>query len=171
MSLELTGPPREWLELSRLHRAMMLAADAHVHQVDKAGEPYLWHVFRVGVSLLPDIDAAVLGVLHDVREDSNTSEEDIKAALCGRLDLYPFLGTLTHHPGDLYLNYVRDCARHGITRKVKIADVADNMDPRRLRLAFPDDNDPRRIKLLEKYIPAMRILLDAERQPGIISIA
>src|SRR5690242_11283204 len=53
----------------RFLHALELAVEAHRHQTDKAGEPYAWHVIRVGASLLPDEEAAVVGLLHDVLED------------------------------------------------------------------------------------------------------
>ena len=42
--------------------AINLAGVAHNKQLDKAGEPYLWHVLRVGIGLLPDVDACLLGI-------------------------------------------------------------------------------------------------------------
>lgn len=120
-------------DLFRLLDAIDLAARAHCGQFDKGGEPYLWHVLRVGISLLPDIDAAVLGILHDVREDSDTSEEEIQVALGDRHDLYLILGTLTRGEKQPYEEYIRNIAfAPYIATRVKLADLRDNLDPRRL---------------------------------------
>lgn len=163
MPLELVN--KDAIDVQRVQRAIDLAVVAHAGQLDKGGEPYLWHVLRVGINLLPDVDAAILGILHDVREDSDTTEKEIQAVLGEHHQhLYPFLGTLTHHPNDPYLFYVRDCARYPLTRKVKKADVRDNLSP--VRLALAEKNGADRYRLLGKYVPALAILEDAESVPA-----
>lgn len=146
--------------IKRLQAAIALALRAHGEQVDKGGEPYIFHVLSVGFSLLPDVDAAVLGILHDVREDSDATEEEIRAVLgAGQQHLYPYLETLTHDRSQPYLEYVKDCAAHPLTRKVKLADILHNLDSRRLRLVESKGFD--RYALLAKYLPARVILEEA----------
>ena len=52
-----------------LARAIEIAASAHRNQVDKGGKPYILHPIRVMMSLNSE-DEKIVGVLHDVVEDS-----------------------------------------------------------------------------------------------------
>ena len=151
---------KELSDLQRLQAAMDLIFEVHFDQVDKGGEPYIWHLLRVGMSLLPDVDAAILGLLHDAREDTDVSENELLAALDGNRDLYLMLGTLTHDGKENYLEYVMECARYPLARKVKMADIEDNLKPARLKKAKANGHD--RYHFMAKYIPALAMLRDAE---------
>lgn len=52
-----------------LERAIEIAVSAHKGQVDKAGRPYVMHVFQVMLSGKTD-EERIVGVLHDVVEDT-----------------------------------------------------------------------------------------------------
>ena len=53
-----------------LARAIEIAASAHKNQADKGGSPYILHPIRVMMSLDTE-DEKIVGVLHDVVEDSD----------------------------------------------------------------------------------------------------
>ena len=53
-----------------LARAIEIAASAHRNQVDKGGSPYILHPIRVMMSLNSE-DEKIVGILHDVVEDSD----------------------------------------------------------------------------------------------------
>ena len=55
-----------------LETAIALAVETHLDQTDKAGEPYILHPLRVMFSL-PSGNEQIVGVLHDVVEDSEVS--------------------------------------------------------------------------------------------------
>jgi (p)ppGpp synthase/HD superfamily hydrolase len=55
--------------LSTLQRAIEIAVEAQKGQTDKAGAPYIMHPLRVMLSLKTE-DERIVGVLHDVVEDS-----------------------------------------------------------------------------------------------------
>lgn len=124
------------LDWEALALAMAVAQLCHKGQFDKGGEPYIWHVLRVGVKLLPDIDAAVAGVLHDVLEDCPlVTERELLHGAGGNLEIMRVLFLLKKEPGEDYTGYIRHLAVHPLARKVKIADLEDNLDPRRQALA------------------------------------
>ena len=52
-----------------LSKAINIAMQAHAGQVDKAGMPYIGHVMRV-MQAGQTIDEKIVGVLHDVVEDT-----------------------------------------------------------------------------------------------------
>jgi GTP diphosphokinase / guanosine-3',5'-bis(diphosphate) 3'-diphosphatase len=54
---------------------------AHMGQLRKSGEPYFTHVFATGVNLATlkmDAETIAAGILHDVLEDTKTTEEQLK---------------------------------------------------------------------------------------------
>lgn len=121
--------------------ALEVAERAHWEQLDKAGEPKIHHALRVGASLLPDLEAAVVGLLHDVLEDSANTITDLMHELPLSEAQVNALALLTRPAGDhSYDAYIRTIATAGtsgaaIARKVKIADLKDNLNPRRQQLA------------------------------------
>jgi (p)ppGpp synthase/HD superfamily hydrolase len=124
------------------------ASRCHAGQFDKAGDPYIWHVTRVGASLLPDISAALTGLLHDVIEDTKTDPSDIFwiLELCGHFDIKKdpavaimnAIELLTRQPDVPYQTYIEILAASGnqLAVKVKLADLRDNLDEDRLRRAY-----------------------------------
>ena len=107
--------------------AINLAGVAHNKQLDKAGEPYLWHVLRVGIGLLPDVDACLLGILHDVLEDSTCPRDALLTAL-GDVELYQDLLALTRHESETYDHYIARIQTRPRAIIVKLADLIDNLN-------------------------------------------
>ena len=59
-----------------LERAIEIAVSAHKGQVDKSGAPYILHPLRIMFSLKSE-EEKIVGILHDVVEDSDWSFEDL----------------------------------------------------------------------------------------------
>jgi (p)ppGpp synthase/HD superfamily hydrolase len=51
-----------------LEKAIKIALEAHIGQVDKGGNPYILHPLRVMLPLNSE-EERIVGVLHDVVED------------------------------------------------------------------------------------------------------
>lgn len=145
-----TGPAGPAL----LAAALRLAAAAHDGQVDKAGGPYLAHPLRVAARLADHGPVAIAaGLLHDVVEDSANTLEDLEAAgipaeVCDAVD------ALTRRPGEPYAQAVQRAAAHPLARRVKAADLADNLDPARLAVLTPATRE----RLQAKYTAALHAL-------------
>jgi (p)ppGpp synthase/HD superfamily hydrolase len=125
-----------------LERAIEIAVSAHKGQVDKAGAPYIMHPLRVMMSLSTEAER-IVGVLHDVVEDSDWTfdllkeegfEEEILAALA----------SVTAIPGEEYADFIARASSNPIGKQVKIADLNDNMDMR--RISDPTHRDFERLK-------------------------
>jgi (p)ppGpp synthase/HD superfamily hydrolase len=112
-----------------LEDAVALACRAHLRQLDKNGQPYLLHVLRVMLRQ-DDPTARIVAALHDVVEDSATTIDDLRIAgysdeVCAAVD------ALTHREGEAYDEMITRIAPNALARRVKLADLEDNMSPAR----------------------------------------
>ncbi|XKM40355.1 HD domain-containing protein [Rhizobium ruizarguesonis] len=112
--------------MTDLESAISLAVKLHAGQTDKSGKPYILHPLRVMLSLDGEQDM-VVGVLHDVVEDCTTGHGDI-LALFGE-DVWSAVMALTRNPVETYEDFILRAKANGIARRVKIADIKDNMRP------------------------------------------
>ncbi len=138
--------------MSTLERAVEIAREAHWGQLDKSGEEYIGHPLRV-MAAGATLEEKIVGVLHDVVEDSSWtlgmlsdegfSQEVIDALRC-----------LTKLPeGESYDKYIARIKSNPLAVAVKLNDLSDNMDIR--RLPYLSDKD---VKRLKKYLKAYKQL-------------
>ncbi len=127
-----------------LELAIAIAHQAHAHQIDKAGQPYISHPLTV-MAQMDTTESKVVAVLHDAIEDSDLTIE--KLTLQGFPEIITdAILAITKFDDELYEDYILRVKSNAIARKVKIADVTHNMDIS--RIAHPTDKDFQR---LEKY--------------------
>jgi len=136
-----------------LQRAIEIANKAHEGQVDKAGQPYIEHPLRV-MDMGDTDEERIVGVLHDVIEDSDwTFEKLLEEGFS--IEVVEALRCLTKLSKDEpYEKFIKRIKKSPLAVKVKINDLTDNMDIR--RLAYISDKD---IKRLRKYLKAYKQLL------------
>lgn len=68
-------------DLSAIEKAYRVASDAHKDQFRKSGEPYIIHPLCVAIILAElelDKETIIAGLLHDVVEDTEWTEEELK---------------------------------------------------------------------------------------------
>lgn len=128
-------------KMSTLERAVMIAAEAHAGQVDKAGEPYLLHPLRVMLQM-GTIGERIVAVLHDVVEDSvwtleGLAEEGFAPVLLEAIE------SVTRRPKEDYDQFILRAARNTTGCRVKLADLRDNCDLS--RIVNPSEIDFKRI--------------------------
>jgi (p)ppGpp synthase/HD superfamily hydrolase len=148
LGYSLTGEVRQ----RTLDDAIALAVRAHRGQRDKRDEPYLLHVFRVMLSQ-NDETARIVAVLHDSLEDTSVTLSDLRAAgysdeICEAIDC------LTRRPGEPYEEMITRVVGNPLARRVKLADLEDNLDPNRVVSGDPGANGRS-----EKYRAARERLL------------
>ncbi len=136
--------------------AIVYAAQKHKGQKDKIGAAYIYHPLNVMRRLETD-EERIVGVLHDVIEDCGVTLADLRDM--GYSDtVVDALDFLTKRPEeeDDYSAFV-ERIRQGpaVAIKVKLADLADNMDPTRRT----EDNEKTR-KRQAKYQRAVEILTE-----------
>jgi len=138
-----------------IDQAIALAVRVHADQRDKGGAPYILHPLRVMFAVgTADQDRAIVAVLHDVVEDSDYTLSDLKAAGFPARVL-DALALLTHKRGEPYMEYVARIAGNPDARRVKLADLEDNLNLNRLP-GPPSEADLRRMR---KYEAARDLLL------------
>jgi HD domain len=144
--------------------AIALARRAHAGQTDKAGAPYIGHPLRIMAKMASD-DERIAAILHDVVEDSRDSVTPVTFADLAALGLpEPAIDavrllTRTDDGTDpaAYEAYIDAILANPIARKVKLADVEDNLDVTRLAVITERDE-----KRLAKYRRVRARLLGVE---------
>ncbi|MBF0193262.1 MAG: GTP pyrophosphokinase [Magnetococcales bacterium] len=137
-----------------LEKAIALAVAGHAGQVDKADQPYILHPLRI-MMRMRDETARIVAVLHDLVEDTDTTFEDLRKAGFSQRVL-DALDHLTHREGEDYQSYILRIKGNSLARYVKLRDLEDNMDIRRLNHS-PSERDWKRLK---KYRLAWSVLHD-----------
>ena len=127
-----------------LEQAIQLAVQVHHGQRDKAGEPYILHPLRVMQRMETDWER-IVAILHDVVEDTPITLADLRRAGFSHGVLVA-VDCLTKREGESYAQFIQRAKANPIARRVKIADLEDNMDLRRLPHVSSRDR-----KRLEKY--------------------
>lgn len=139
------------VELIKL--AVSIAVEAHADHVDKGGAPYVSHVMRVA-DKVKGRDAIAVAVLHDVIEDSEISfDELLRRGI--PLNVVELVAVLTRKAGEKYADYIVRVGYNPVARAIKIADLEDNMDLKRLPKVGKSD-----LVRLNKYINAYKYLVE-----------
>jgi (p)ppGpp synthase/HD superfamily hydrolase len=116
--------------MATLEDAILLAVQAHQGQKDKAGAPYVLHPLRLMLRMGSDIEMMV-AVLHDVVEDTPYTLLDLQQAGYPE-QVLEALDCLTRRQNETYEEFIERVKANPLARKVKIADLEDNMDIRRI---------------------------------------
>jgi (p)ppGpp synthase/HD superfamily hydrolase len=111
-----------------LKNAILMAIKAHAGQVEKSGGAYISHPLRV-LELLMDEDylTCVVGVLHDVVEDSDVTLEDVRREFSD--EVADAVDSVTRRESETYFEFVERAMKHPVGRKVKLADLKDHLRP------------------------------------------
>lgn len=134
-----------------LQRAIDIATAAHKGQVDKAGVPYIEHPMRV-MNAGATIDEKIVGVLHDVVEDSDWTFDALEAEGFPA-HIITALHHITKREGEPYDKFIIRVKKNPLATAVKLNDLTDNMDIR--RLPYLSDKD---VKRLKRYLKAYKRL-------------
>jgi len=125
-------------------RAIEVAAVAHRDQLRRSGRPYILHPLRVMLRMRTPLEQ-IVAVLHDIVEETEVSFEQLRA------DGFPAkaieaIQILTHDKRESYDTYIDRIAHHPLARRVKLADLEDNLNS--LELPRLTDKD---MALIAKY--------------------
>jgi len=142
-----------------LEKAILLATDAHAGQKDKAGYPYILHPLRVMLNMDTESEM-IVAVLHDIVEDTKITSDGLRRQGFSE-EVLDAVRLLTKQDNDKedYFAYIGQISQNPIARKVKLADLEDNMNIRRLKDEdYLNDSDVGRLK---KYYRAWKLMQSA----------
>jgi (p)ppGpp synthase/HD superfamily hydrolase len=139
--------------MSTLERAIEIATEAHRGQFDKVGNDYIQHPLRV-MAAGKTTDEKIVGVLHDVVEDTDWTFEQL-AAEGFSSEVIEALHCVTKlSDSEPYDKFIARVKTNKLAVAVKLNDLMDNMDIR--RLPYLSDKD---VKRLKKYLKAYKQLI------------
>jgi len=140
-----------------LNKAIEIAAKAHSGQADKGGNPYILHPLRVMLNFCESENEPVkiCAVLHDVIEDTYITFNDLRAEGFSE-EIITALDCLTKREGENYDDFISRVLTDKIACIVKIGDLSDNMDLK--RIPNPTVKDEERVK---KYREAIDRIINA----------
>ena len=149
----------KWTPLERtvkVNIALEFAMFMHLGQLDKNKMPYIEHPIRVSecVGSAPE---KIVALLHDTIEDTELKLEDL---------VYHFptiilesIDVISKRKKDDYAEYINRVARDTIARRVKIADLRDNMSETRWCFGERDMSNG----MWRRYYNALAYLIEVEK--------
>jgi len=137
-----------------LDRAIEIAVSAHKGVVDKGGAPYVLHPLRMMMAVHTD-EEKIVAVLHDVVEDTHWTFEDLTAEGFSESVINGLRSVTKTSDSEGYDDFIGRAKSNRIGRKVKIADITDNLDVRRIGELSQKD-----LERLNKYKRALNVLLE-----------
>ena len=139
--------------MSTLQRAIEIATEAHKGQFDKAGNEYIGHPLRV-MEMGKTEDEKIVGMLHDVIEDTDWTFEALEAEGFSKEVIDALRCVTKVSEKENYDDFIDRVSKNPLAVAVKINDLTDNMDIR--RLPYLSDKD---VKRLKKYLKAYKRLV------------
>lgn len=139
--------------MSTLVRAIEIATEAHKGQYDKAGNDYIGHPLRV-MEMGKTENEKIVGALHDVVEDTDWTFEALVAEGFSEEVIAALRCVTKLSENENYDDFIERVKKNPLAVAVKINDLSDNMDIR--RLPYLSDKD---IKRLKKYLKAYKRLI------------
>ena len=140
------------ISMSTLQRAIEIATQAHKGQFDKSGKDYIGHPLRV-MEMGKTEEEKIVGVLHDVVEDTEWTFEALEAEGFSQEVIAALKCVTKLSENENYDDFIERVRRNPLAVAVKLNDLTDNMDIR--RLPYLSDKD---VKRLKKYLKAYKKL-------------
>lgn len=137
-------------------RAAQIAAEVHLGQFDRAGEPYIYHPFHLALRAEGSL-ARTTALLHDVVEDSHWTLEELAREGFSR-EVLRALDRLKRGPTETYEAFIDRAANNRSATQVKLLDLEHNSDLSRLGVVRPADE-----VRVAKYQRSMCVLRQQQR--------
>ena len=135
-------------------KAMKIAYDAHLGQLDYNGVPYIFHPYHLAEQMEDEISCTV-ALLHDVVEDTSITFADLEQMFPKQV--VEIIMLLTHDEKVDYFEYIRKIKTNAIATKVKLADIKHNSNE--ARSLGSNLTKEQLLYWKEKYAKAKEILL------------
>lgn len=140
--------------------AACISSEFHFGQVDKAGKPYYEHPKRVADSIMAEynfdiindeckifaLKCSTVAYLHDVLEDTKCTEEYLRSHGIPD-DVIDGIKSVTRNKDESYGDFVKRAAQNPFGKIVKLHDLEDNLDVKRLNHLTTED-----LNRINKYL-------------------
>lgn len=124
-----------------LSTMIMLAATGHEGQLDRGDNAYILHPIRLMMKLRHDsVYAMMVAIGHDLIEDTDFEIDDLRRHGIPE-DVLTAIDVLTHKPNQSYVDYIIEISKNALATRVKMQDLYDNSDLRRMKGATQKDFD------------------------------
>ena len=143
--------------MATLERAIEIATEAHRGQLDKAGNEYIGHPLRV-MAMGKTTEEKIVGVLHDVVEDSAWTFEQLAAEGFSAQVIEALRCVTKQSETEPYDKFIARIKHNPLAVVVKLNDLTDNMDIR--RLPYLSDKDLSVLKLHSFAVQGFKSSLD-----------
>ncbi len=117
--------------MATLERAIEIARQAHAGQVDKGGADYIGHPLRV-MERGEDEEQKIVGVLHDVVEDSDWTFEMLETEGFSSEVIEALKCVTKLSEDENYDDFIARIMTNPLAVKIKLYDIEDNLDVSRL---------------------------------------
>lgn len=113
-----------------LDRAIQISVQAHGGQKEKNGRPYILHPIWLMLKMESELEM-MAAILHDVVEDTEWTLNDLRREGFPEA-AFQAVDCLTHRNQIRYPDYIQRILGNPVARKVKLADLEDDLDAKRL---------------------------------------
>ena len=137
----------------QLKHAIFIAVKAHNKQLDRSDQPYIGHLFRV-MNAGQTLEEKVVGILHDLIEDTQLRLVDLTNEGFSE-EIIDAVHALSKLENEDYEHYLQRVKKNDLAVSVKLNDLSDNMDIRRLKELTDDD-----VVRMRKYLSAYKQLTE-----------
>jgi len=155
--------------MSILENAISLAMKSHKGQRDLAGNPYILHPFHV-MDQLHTIEEKIVGVLHDVTEDTKMTLDELMKSITKGLKYDDTWYDSTREAlllldkGNFkdYEEMIVEISFNPWAKRVKIEDLQHNMDLK--RIIGKEDMNEKDMKRFSKYLKSLTYLTQSSEE-------
>ena len=135
-----------------LERAIQIAVEAHAGIKDKGGKAYILHPISVMMRVETE-EEKIVAILHDVVEDTDWTFDALRKEGFSETVIEALETVTKSSEEEDYDDFIQRSLKNDIGRKVKIADLRENLDVTRIGELYPKD-----IERINKYKRALQTL-------------
>ena len=135
-----------------LERAIQIAVEAHAGAKDRGGKAYILHPISVMMRVDTE-EEKIVAVLHDVVEDTDWTFDELRKEGFSETIIEALNSVTKYSESEDYEQFVQRALENDIGRRVKIADLRENLDV--TRIGELSEKDRQRIN---KYKRALKTL-------------
>ena len=135
-----------------LEKAIQIAVEAHAGTKDKGGKAYILHPISVMMRVETE-EEKIVAILHDVVEDTDWTFDALRKEGFSETVIEALETVTKYSEEENYDDFIQRSLKNDIGRKVKIADLRENLDVTRIGELYPKD-----IERINKYKRALQTL-------------